>query len=62
MQATADYICAFCGETNTTFVDFSGSWQQAYVEDCQVCCQPNLLAIAIDPETGSVAIASEPES
>ncbi len=41
MQDTAEYICAFCGESNSTFVDFSAGLTQSYVEDCQVCCQPN---------------------
>ncbi len=62
MQTSADYTCAFCGETNTTFVDFSGGNQQSYVEDCQVCCRPNVLFISIDEETLDVEIASEPEA
>ncbi|NJK99915.1 MAG: CPXCG motif-containing cysteine-rich protein [Spirulinaceae cyanobacterium SM2_1_0] len=61
MQTTADYTCAFCGETNLTFVDFSGGNQQSYVEDCQVCCQPNVLFIQIDEATLAVEITSEPE-
>ena len=43
MQTTADYYCAFCGELNTTFVDLGGGMQQSYIEDCQVCCRPNIL-------------------
>ncbi|MEL6912530.1 MAG: CPXCG motif-containing cysteine-rich protein, partial [Cyanobacteria bacterium J06598_4] len=43
MQTTAEYSCAFCGETNSTFVDISGGMQQSYTEDCQVCCRPNVL-------------------
>ncbi|WP_071515605.1 CPXCG motif-containing cysteine-rich protein [Geitlerinema sp. PCC 9228] len=45
MESTAEYICAFCGEANPTFVDLSAGSQQSYVEDCQVCCQPNVLYI-----------------
>lgn len=62
MQDTAEYICAFCGETNMTFVDFSAGMQQSYVEDCQVCCQPNVLYIQIDEDTLDIEISSEPES
>jgi len=62
MQNTSDYICAYCGETNLTFVDLSAGSQQSYVEDCQVCCQPNVLFVQLDEETLDIAINSEPES
>ncbi|BBC22500.1 MULTISPECIES: CPXCG motif-containing cysteine-rich protein [unclassified Pseudanabaena] len=62
MQDTAEYTCAFCGEPNMTFVDFSAGMQQSYVEDCQVCCQPNVLYIQIDEDTLDIEISSEPES
>jgi hypothetical protein len=62
MQDTTEYTCAFCGETNVTFVDFSAGMQQSYVEDCQVCCQPNVLFIQIDEDTLDIEINSEPES
>ena len=57
-----EYTCAYCGETNSTFVDLSAGMQQSYVEDCQVCCQPNVLHLQIDEETLDVEINSEPES
>jgi Cysteine-rich CPXCG len=57
----AEYGCAYCGETNLTFVDFSAGSSQSYVEDCQVCCQPNVLFIQIDEETLEIEISSEPE-
>ncbi len=56
MESTAEYICAFCGEPNTTFVDWGGGKQQSYVEDCQVCCQPNVLYVHIDEDTLEVEI------
>ncbi|MBD2186882.1 CPXCG motif-containing cysteine-rich protein [Pseudanabaena mucicola] len=62
MQDTVEYNCAFCGEPNMTFVDFSAGMQQSYVEDCQVCCQPNVLYIQIDEDTLDIEISSEPES
>jgi Cysteine-rich CPXCG len=30
---------------NGTFVDVPAGMQQSYVEDCQVCCRPNVLHI-----------------
>jgi len=62
MQDTAEYICAFCGESNSTFVDFSAGLTQSYIEDCQVCCQPNVLYVQIDEDTLYIEISSEPES
>lgn len=61
MQNTAEYICAYCGEENLTFVDLSAGWQQSYVEDCQVCCRPNVLFVRVDEETLEVEIDSQYE-
>jgi hypothetical protein len=41
----ARYQCAGCGELNDITVDPSGGTRQEYVEDCQVCCKPNLLRV-----------------
>lgn len=59
---SGSYQCAYCGEPNETVVDPSGGFRQTYVEDCAVCCRPNVLRILIDPETESVSVESEPES
>ncbi|MEM6869126.1 MAG: CPXCG motif-containing cysteine-rich protein [Cyanobacteria bacterium P01_C01_bin.121] len=59
MQTTADYTCAFCGETSTTFIDLSAGATQSYIEDCQVCCRPNILYISIDEETLTVSIQTD---
>ena len=61
MQTTADYTCAYCGETSTTFVDLSAGSNQRYVEDCQVCCRPNILYITVDEDTLTVEIQTEYE-
>jgi hypothetical protein len=61
MQTTSEYSCAFCGEFNTTFIDLSAGIQQSYVEDCQVCCRPNILYIAIDEETLDIEINTDYE-
>ena len=55
------YACAACGETNRTMLDPSGGARQQYVEDCEVCCRPNLLSIVIDPESRAVSIENELE-
>ncbi len=62
MENTAEYSCAYCGEPNMSFVDISAGGQQSYIEDCQVCCQPNVLYIEIDEQTLDIEINSEPEN
>jgi Cysteine-rich CPXCG len=61
MQDTAEYFCAFCGEPNMTFVDISAGCEQSYVEDCQVCCRPNILYIRVDPDSLEVEINTDYE-
>jgi hypothetical protein len=58
----AGFQCAGCGEWNETFVDESAGSRQHYVEDCQVCCKPNLLSIEIEDESGEPRITAELES
>ncbi len=47
----AAWPCAACGQANETLVDLSSGYKQQYVEDCAVCCRPNLITLAIE-ETG----------
>lgn len=61
MQTTAEFYCAFCGEENTTFIDISQGSQQSYIEDCQVCCRPNVLYVRIDQDTEMIEIDTEYE-
>ena len=44
----AGFQCAGCGEWNITAVDDSAGRRQTYVEDCQVCCKPNVLQVEYD--------------
>jgi hypothetical protein len=56
------YQCAGCGEWNETFVDESAGGRQQYVEDCQVCCKPNLLDVRWNGAEHAYAIRAELES
>ncbi|MBC8145632.1 MAG: CPXCG motif-containing cysteine-rich protein [bacterium] len=55
------YDCASCGEANQTMLDPGGGFNQRYTEDCEVCCRPNLLTLAIDPESRVVSLSNELE-
>lgn len=56
----AEFLCAYCGDTNWTTVDYSAGRHQSYVEDCQTCCRPNLLHVEV--VDGEATIESEGES
>lgn len=60
MDDEITYICGSCGEEIVIPLDFSQGSSQEYVEDCPVCCCPNLIRIEIDDE-GSISIWSELE-
>jgi len=53
------FTCAYCFEWNETTVDASGGEGQCYVEDCQVCCRPNVLHVSVDPGSGEAYIQAE---
>jgi len=55
------FQCAGCGEWNETTVDESAGGRQSYVEDCQVCCKPNVLHISYDSEIEEFLISAELE-
>ena len=59
---TSGFQCAGCGEWNQTSVDESAGSKQSYVEDCQVCCKPNLLKVWWDGDLGQFLMAAELES
>jgi transcription elongation factor Elf1 len=42
-----DIYCPYCGESQTVLIDTSES-EQAYIEDCQVCCRPIDFIVSID--------------
>jgi hypothetical protein len=55
--AVIEYACAYCGEPNDeTLADLSAGWKQVYVEDCTVCCRPNVLSVQVDRSTGAVTV------
>jgi hypothetical protein len=39
------YVCPTCGERIVIPLDVSGGEEQRYVEDCPVCCNPNVIHV-----------------
>ena len=57
----AGFQCAGCGEWNSTAVDESAGRLQSYIEDCQICCKPNVLHVSYDPADQEFVIRAELE-
>ena len=62
-QSTAEgtfYICDACGEEIVIPLDPSQGSEQEYVEDCPVCCRPNVIHVEFD-EQGDSRVWAERE-
>jgi hypothetical protein len=44
------YTCPSCGEEIVIPLDISQGMEQEYVEDCPVCCHPNVVHVEFFPE------------
>ena len=60
VQHEAFYICDSCGEEIIVPLDLSAGNHQEYVEDCPVCCRPNVIQVTVD-ENGETRIWSRGE-
>ncbi len=54
---SVSYLCAWCGEPGELVVDLSGGRRQRLVEDCWVCCRPNLLDLSVGADGGATVSA-----
>ncbi|HET9306476.1 MAG TPA: CPXCG motif-containing cysteine-rich protein [Candidatus Sulfotelmatobacter sp.] len=61
LRMESGFQCAACGEWNSTIVDESAGTRQQYVEDCQVCCKPNVLRIEYDNSSQEFFITAQLE-
>ncbi len=48
MNDDASYTCDACGEEIVIPIDPSAGTSQEYVEDCPVCCCPNVIHVEIN--------------
>lgn len=53
LNEEASYICNSCGEEIVVPLDYSGGQRQEYVEDCPVCCNPNVIFVEFDSGGGA---------
>lgn len=61
LQQEGSYLCDACGEQIMIPLDLTAGAQQRYVEDCPVCCHPNIIHVVVD-EAGQVDVWGEPEA
>jgi hypothetical protein len=60
VREEASYICEACGEEIVVPIDLSAGEEQEYVEDCPVCCRPNVVHVEVD-ERGEARVWAAPE-
>ena len=60
MQDEAAYLCDHCGEEIVVPIDVSAGEEQTYVEDCPVCCSPNVIHVVVEAD-GRTSVWSEAE-
>ena len=60
MDDEASYVCDACGEEIVVPLDLSAGSSQEYVEDCPVCCRPNVVHVEVD-EDGHASVWAEGE-
>jgi len=58
MNEDVAIICCFCGEQIWITVDPLAGRRQEYIEDCSVCCNPNLIQLHVDTDLTVTAQAS----
>ena len=56
-QVTIDdekvWICQYCGEKNSIWLDLSVPGKQDFIEDCRVCCRPNRIIVLKDKDNNA---------
>ena len=60
MHDEGAYVCDACGEEIVIPVDLSEGQQQSYVEDCPVCCRPNMIHVVLEDD-GNFRVWAEAE-
>lgn len=59
MEDQTSYVCDSCGEEIVIPIDPSAGASQQYVEDCPVCCHPNIIHVQLDGDEASAWAESE---
>lgn len=49
VSVEASYVCDNCGEEIVIPIDRSAGESQEFIEDCPVCCHPQMIRVEVDP-------------
>ena len=60
MKDEASYHYDSCGEEIVVPIDLTAGSHQEYVEDCPVCCRPNVIHVEIEDD-GELRVWAERE-
>jgi hypothetical protein len=60
MPQEVSYVCDASGEEIVIPIDSTQGEEQSFVEDCPVCCRPNVVQVHIESD-GSVRAWAEGE-
>ncbi len=55
------YTCPTCGESIIIPLDLTQGTDQEYIEDCPVCCNPNIVHVELDPQWPDPRVWAERE-
>jgi hypothetical protein len=55
------YVCPTCGEQIVIPLDRSAGLEQQYVEDCPICCNPNVVHVELLGDSESPRVWAEAE-
>jgi len=55
------YVCPSCGERIVIPLDPTAGSEQQYVEDCPVCCRPNVLRARYEPDLDDYVVDARRE-
>ena len=55
------YVCPTCGESIVIPLDRSAGEEQRYVEDCPICCNPNVIHVELLEEGERPRVWAEAE-
>jgi hypothetical protein len=50
MRDEASYVCDSCVQEIVMPIDLSAGAEQEYVEDCPMCCRPNVVHVAVEDD------------
>ena len=60
LECDQEFNCPYCGELISLRVDATGGSQQFLITDCEVCCRPIQIELAIESD-GYVGLTAKRE-